>query len=252
MNDYSNIIKLIKLRSRILFFIFLFIEVFLFFALPSIVYFIIVSLLIYCVYLLLSAKIYSPISDSLEKECDPEKYKQLFFSKVNKRASAVSVMSANFNINYLTGEFDAAIDYANQMISDGRFNVVMSGLSNKAIAEFFKGDYNSLNKTVASYSNKLAEATHLKRNELQLYINNEIRLLLYLAIAEKDTEQIAELSKKLKITNNNTISRVQISFLKALSFYILNDKDSLKEQVEFVKSFGSKTIYSSQLHKFIS
>lgn len=251
MCDYNKLINSIKLKTKILLGAILALEILLFFLLPTIIYFIIVSLLVFCAYLLAMSKIYSPIQDALENECDPEKFKQLFFSDANKKASGVSVLSANFNISYLTGDFDTAIDYANQMIADGRFNAVISGLSNKAIAEFFKGDYNSLKETVEKYHKKVADATHLKRNELQLYINNEKRLCLYVAIADNDTEQVKTLSQQLKITNNTTLSRVQISFLKAVSSYIIKDVNAVKEHSDYVNKYGSKTIYSSSLSKFI-
>ncbi len=251
MCDYNKLINSIKIKSKIILGIFLVLEIVLFFVLPSIVYFIIVSLLVFCAYLLMLSKINAPISNALNTECDPDKFKQLFFSDINKKTSGVSVLSANFNVSFLTGDYDSAIDYANQMIADGRFNAVVSGLSNKAIAHFFKGDYNALKETVAKYSQKIADSTHLKRSELQLYINNEIRLNLYVAIADNDIEQIHNLSKELKVTNNTTLSRVQISFIKALSAYFTNDIDALKEHSCYVKQHGSKTIYCSELSRFI-
>ncbi len=251
MNNYTKIIKSIKIKSKILFAVFLVFEVLFLFLLPSTVYFILASLLWGCIFLLLLAKIHSPISDALEKECDPIKFKQLFFSDVNKKASGIAALSANFNISFLTGDFETAINYANQMISDGRFNSVIAGLSNKAIAEFFKGDYDALKETVLKYHQKISEATHIKRNELQLYLNNENRLNLYVAIANNDIDNIEYLYQKLKITNNNILSHVQISFLKAVSAHLMGDNDAVKEYTDYIKNYGSKTIYAVVLSTYI-
>ena len=251
MNDYTKLINSIKLKSKISPFIFIAIETLLFFALPSIVYFIIVSLFVFCVYILIIAKIYKPISNSLENECDPHKFKELFFSSANKKISGLSTLSANFNISFLTGDFDCAIDYANQMIADGRFNSVISGLSNKAIAEFFKGDYSALKDTVKKYSEKISQLMQIKRNEVVVYSSNETRLKLYIAIADNDIKSVSQLSEQLKITNDTKLSRVQISFLKSVSSYLLNDSDTMSINCEYVKKYGSKTIYLSQLNKFI-
>ena len=250
MCDYSKIINSIKLKSKLLLGIFLLIEIALFFILPSIVYFIIVSLLVYCAYLLLTSKIYAPITSALDTECDPEKFKQLFFSDINKK-SALSTMSANFNISFLTGDFDAAVDYANSMVSDGRFNAVVSGLSNKAIAEFFKGDYVALKETVSKYSEKILNSFQIKKSELQLYINNETRLKLYVAISDNNLDEIKELSEQLTISNKTTLTRVQINFLKAVSSYVLSDYDAAKECADYVNNYGTKTVYAKQLSKYI-
>lgn len=243
----KNSFNSIKIKQKILVGIYLLIEVVLFFLTPSVVYFVILSLLVFCAYLLALSKLSSPIYDALNKECDPIKFKQLFFSDFNKKKSAVSCLSANFNICFLTGDFDGAIDYANQMISDGRFNAVIAGLSNKAIAEFFNGDYSGLKQTVSEFNDKISDMPNIKRNDQMVYSNNLNRLKLYIAIADKDVEQVKNLSNKLSVTNNTNLALVQINFLKAVSAYLNNDSDSFNNSFNFVKEFGSKTVYYSKL-----
>ena len=252
MNDYNNLINSIKLKLKILLTVFVISEVLIFIFIPQVSYLILLSILLICIYLLLMAKIKSPVLNSLEKECDPEKFRQLFFSDINKKTSGISALSANFNVSYLTGDFGSAIDYADAMISDGRFNAVVAGLSNKAIAQFFSSDYASLKETVLKYHQKISEATHLKRNEFELYLNNEIRLSLYVAIADNDIDSIRDLSQKLEITNNTMLSRVQISFLKAVSAHITGDVDALKVHIDFINQYGKNTIYSKKLSSFIN
>jgi len=252
MSEYNKIIKSIKTKTRILLVLYLLIEVFLFIVLPSIVYFVIVSLLALCVYLFSLSKVNAPIFEALDKECDPIKFKHLFFSDANKKSGGVSALSANFNIYFLTGKLDEAIGYAEQMISDGRFNAVIAGYSNKAIAEFFKGDYDSMKRSVSNYNQKISEASHVKRNEMTLYQNNATRLNLYVAIAENDDKQIDNLVKQLKVTNNTNLARVQINFLKAMSAQITGNASVFDECCDFVKEFGGKTIYSCKISSYIN
>ena len=250
MSDYTNLIKSIKIKTKVLLAVFLLLEVLLFFVLPSIIYFLVVSSLVFCVYILLLSKVSLPIYDSLNKECDPVKFKQLFFSDANKTKGGISALSANFNISFLTGDYDEALDFAKQMIADGRFNAVVSGLSNKAIAEFFKGDYDSLNQTVEKYNKKISDTKNIKRNEMLLYTNNMNRLDLYVAVANNNINQIQKISEQLKSTNNTIISNVQIKFLKALCAYKLNDIESFNICFDFVKKHGSKTVYFSYLSTY--
>ena len=93
----------------------------------------------------------TPLTTSMDIECDPEKHLTLN-TVLNKQKNKDHIYAVDF---IYMGNFEAALNYANKMVANGKPPMQIIGLFNKARCEFFLGDFDSLKFTVKQYEQAL-------------------------------------------------------------------------------------------------
>lgn len=182
-----------------------------------------------------------PISNSLIAECDPKKYIALssVFLKNFQRTSAYSTA-------YLfLGDFNNSVKYSNIIISLQKKQFITNALYNKALSEYFLGNYAEMKNTVNQYYaiGNTIKNKNSKKGKRYIKIQNVLTMLC--ALADDDTEKITELTKVMTPYGNSYASDCILNFIKGVADFKTGDKKDCFYRMMFVKDAGCKTVFAT-------
>jgi TRAP-type C4-dicarboxylate transport system permease small subunit len=182
-----------------------------------------ILLMIICFIILFFAVaiITSPLTSSMDQECDPEKQLILYLN-VYKHAPPNYILLQD---NLYLGNYSEAIKCAEKMISERKRNknYSMVGMFQKARCAFFLGDGEMLKETVAKYDQEFSSLPRQK--EKQRLINEKCQTVLHIlcALSEHDLEKIAALRDQLAPWNSNKSVEAFVQYLKGLIAFELEE-----------------------------
>ena len=205
---------------------------------------ILMILLVSVIVIIAYAIVSIPISASMDVECDPQKYLAL-----NTALTKGKELIPAYATGYLyMGNFPLAMEYAGQMITSGKQNLVLSGIFNKVRCEFLLGNYEAMKISVQQYESVLS---NIKKSTPAYQKLHEIMILLC-AIADKDLDKINEYRKSIQAWSNSKAAEGYINYLKGISAYSVGDKDESIYRFMLVKDHCEKTVFSQLSDEYLS
>lgn len=203
-------------------------------------------LLILFIELIAYALVSSPLTTSMDIECDPQKHFVLN-ATLNKQKNKDHIYAVDF---LYMGNFEEALNYSNKMIVSNKPAVAIIGLFNKARCEFFLGDYDSLKLTVKQYADALNNLKKINQKTKDLY--NEIfkTMKLLVAITEKNKEEISNYIG-IEAWNNSNATEGFINYLKGIVAFIAEDKEEAVYRFMSVREKCKKTVFSEKSQQYL-
>ncbi len=189
----------------------------------------------------------TPLTTSMDIECDPEKHLTLN-TVLNKQKNKDHIYAVDF---IYMGNFEAALDYANKMIASNKPQMMVIGLFNKARCEFFLGDFDSLKATVKQYESALNNMKKLNEKAKAVYDKSQKTLNLLIAIADKDKEKIG-VFRDIEVWNNSKATQGYIHYLKGVAACIMEDKEEAIYRFMSVKENCGKTVLAKFAEQYLS
>ena len=188
----------------------------------------------------------TPLTTSMELECDPKK-QLILNSALNKQKNIDHIYAVDF---IYMGNFEAALNYANKMVASIKPVMMITGLFNKARCEFFLGDFDSLKATVKQYESALNNMKKL--NQKAKYAYNKIlkTMNLLVAISEENKEAISNFSG-IEVWNNSKATQGYINYLKGIAAYMTEDKKESIYRFMSVKENCEKTVFAEKSQQYL-
>lgn len=211
---------------------------------------IITALLVLAIFILelvMYAVVSSPTTTSMDIECDPKKH-LILNDSLNKQKNKDYIYAVDY---IYMGNFEAALYYANKMISDNSPSTVTIGLFNKARCEFFLGDFDSLKATVTQYKTVLSNMKNINQKAKDIYMKIQNSMDLLIAISDKEAEKISALSN-IEPWNNSKATQGYITYLKGVAAYILKDEKESIYRFMYVKENCEKTVFAQLSEQYLS
>lgn len=207
---------------------------------------VIIVLFIFICELIAYANVSSPMTTSLEVECDPEKH-LILNSALNKQKylDRISVVDYTY-----MGEFEKALSYAQKLQNSKNFDDNMVGIFNKARCQYLMGDFEGLKVTVSQYKTALSNGGKISQNKMVLFDKISKSLNLLIALSEKDQEKIS-LYKDIEVWNNLKTTKSYVDYLKGVAAYISNDKEEAVYRFMSVKENCSKTVFAKLSDEYL-
>ncbi len=189
----------------------------------------------------------TPLTTSMDIECDPEKH-LILNTVLNKQKNKDHIYAVDF---IYMGNFEAALNYANKMVANNKPLMMIIGLFNKARCEFFLGDFDSLKLTVKQYENALHNMKKINQKSKAVYNKIQRTMNLLIAIADKDKEKIG-VFRDIEVWNNSKATKGYIHYLKGVSAYIMADNEEAIYRFMSVKENCEKTVFSQMAEQYLS
>lgn len=193
------------------------------------------------------AAVSSPMTKSMDVECDPHKHLILNWALSNGRN--IDHIYANDYI-YM-GDFGIALEYSRKMINSSKPALKIVGLFNKARCEYFMGDFNSLKLTVEEYRAVLSGLQIKNQKSKELYEKMQKVMELMVALSDKDKEKISTLCD-INPWNNSIATQGYINYLKGEAAYFSEDRINAVSCFESVKENCEKTIFSKMAEQYLA
>lgn len=203
-------------------------------------------LVIFFCELIAYAFVSTPLTTSMDIECDPEKHLTLN-TVLNKQKNKNHIYAVDF---IYMGNFEAALNYANKMVSGNKPAMQIIGLFNKARCEFFLGDFDYLKLTVKQYENALYNMKKIDQKTKAVYDKIQKTMNLLIAIADKDKEKIC-VFRDIEVWNNSKATQGYIHYLKGVAAYITEDKEEAIYRFMSVKENCEKTVLSKMAEQYL-
>lgn len=207
---------------------------------------IIIVIFIFFCELIAYAFVLTPLTTSMDVECDPQKQLVLNMA-LNKQKNLTHIFAMDY---FYMGNFETALALANKMVASKKLSFVRIGLFNKARCEFFLGDFDSLKLTVKQYE---AELSNKKVNQKAQVVYQKIQktMNLLIAIADKDKEKICAY-RNIEAWNNSKATQGYINYLKGIAAYITDDKKEAVYRFMSVRENCEKTVLSKMAEQYLS
>lgn len=193
------------------------------------------------------ALVSTPLTTSMDVECNPQKH-LILNQALNKQKSLTCIYAVDY---FYMGNFEAALDFANQMVTGNKPSMVITGLFNKARCEFFLGDFDSLKLTVQQYEATLSNTKKVNPKAKTIYETIQKTLHLLIAVADEDKEKICAY-RNIDVWNNSKATRGYINYLKGVAAYTTEDKKEALYRFMSVKENCEKTVLSKMAEQYIS
>ncbi len=203
-------------------------------------------LLIFFCELIAYAVVSTPLTTSMDIECNPEKHITLN-AVLNKQKNKDYIFAVDF---IYMGNFEAALTYANKMIASNKPSMIIIGLFNKARCEFFLGDFDSLKLTVKQYETSLYNMKKINQKAKDVYEKILKTMNLLIAIADKDKEKIG-VFRDIEVWNNSKATQGYIHYLKGVAAYIMADNEEAIYRFMSVKENCGKTVFSKMAEQYL-
>ena len=204
-------------------------------------------LLIFFCELIAYAVVSMPLTTSMDIECDPEKHITLN-TVLNKQKNKDHIYAIDF---IYMGNFEAALNYANKMVSSNKPPMIIIGLFNNARCEFFLGDFDSLKLTVKQYENTLHNMKKINQKSKAAYDKIQRTMNLLIAIADKDKERIG-IFRDIEAWNDSKATQGYVHYLKGVAAYIMGDKEEAIYRFMSVKENCGKTVLAKFAEQYLS
>ena len=202
--------------------------------------------LIFFIELIAYALVSSPLTTSMDVECDPEKY--LILNKaLNKQKNKNHIYAVA--LIYM-GHFEEALDYANKMIACNKTGMILAGLFNKARCEFFLGDFDSLKVTVKQYESTLNDFKEANQKTKDVYNKILKTMNLLIAISEEDKDGISDYSS-IEVWKNSKATEGYVNYLKGIVAYMTENKEEAIYRFMYVKDNCPKTVLSAKSQQYL-
>lgn len=189
----------------------------------------------------------TPLSTSMDIECDPEKH-LILNTALSKPNNLDPIYAADF---IYMGKFEEALLYANKMVACKAPATMIIGLFNKARCEFFLGEISALKETVKQYENALLNMKKSNKKAMEAYKKIQQNINLLVAISEEDKEKIADLCN-IQAWNNSKAGEGYINYIKGISAYMLGDKEGAIYRFMCVKENCRKTAFLNMAEQYLS
>lgn len=208
---------------------------------------ILLFILLFVVALFAHAAVLTPLTTSMDQECNPQKH-IILNDVLNPQKNKDYI----YTVDYLYfGEFDHALFYANKMIEDKRPAMRLSGLFNKARCEFFTGDFEALKQTAEQYDSEFKKLDKLSQKAQSQFEKIQKSINLMLALSQNDTEKISALSK-VECWNKSKATQGFIDYLKGVSAYNLGEYKEAVYRFMHVKENCEKTFLAPLSEQYLS
>lgn len=192
------------------------------------------------------ALVSSPLTTSMDIECDPQKHLVLN-DILNKKKNKDNIYAADY---FYMGNFEAALNYANRMISGNNPALVILGLLNKARCEYFLGDFESLKLTVEQYEDSLNNLKKVNQKTKDAFDKISKSMKLLVAISEEDKEGIS-CYKGIEAWNNSKATEGYINYLKGIAAFIEENKEEAVYRFMSVKEKCPKTFLAGKSQEYL-
>lgn len=208
---------------------------------------ILIVIFIFFCELIASAFVSTPLTTSMDVECDPQKHLVLNMA-LNKQKNLTHIFAMDY---FYMGNFETALDLANKMVAGNKLLFVRTGLFNKARCEFFLGDFDSLKLTVKQYETELSNNKKVNQKAKIIYEKIQKTMNLLIAIADKDKEKICAY-RNIEAWNNSKATQGYINYLKGIAAYITEDKKEAVYRFMSVKENCEKTVLAKMAEQYLS
>ncbi len=212
---------------------------------PSITVFLVLLILFF--ELIAYVFVSTPLTTSMDIECDPQKH-LILNTVLNKQKNKDAIYAVDF---FYMGDFDTALYHANKMVAGNKPVMMIIGFFNKARCEFFLGDFDSLKVTVEQYENALCKIKRINQRSRDAYKKIQKTMYLLIAIAENDEEKISAFCN-VEVWNNSKATQGYINYLKGIAAYNLNDKKEAIYRLMHVKENCEKTVFAQLAEQYLS
>lgn len=203
-------------------------------------------LLIFFFEIIAYALVSTPLTTSMDLECNPQKHLTLNVV-LNKQKNIDHIYATDF---IYMGNFEAALNYANKMIASNKPAMMIIGLFNKARCEFFLGDFDSLKATVKQYESALNNMKKLNQKAKDAYNKILKTMNLLVAISEENKEAISNFSG-IEVWNNSKATQGYINYLKGIAAYMAEDKKEAIYRFMSVKENCEKTVFAEKSQQYL-
>ena len=209
-----------------------------------------IILILFCIAagLMAYVAVSTPLTTSLESECDPHKH-LILNAKLNKQKNMDAIYAADYM--YL-GIYEEALKYTDRMIATDKKSDVLIGLFNRARCEFLQGDCEGLRQTVNRYSDTLSKGKELGTKSLLVSQKMNRVLHLMCALLEDDADKIDVLRENVKAWSSSTMSQGFVNYLKGVAAYKVEDEQEAIYRLKFVEEFCSKTVLGSLAEEYLA
>lgn len=204
------------------------------------VFTVLLVILVYFVGIIACAIVLVPLTNSINVECDPQKYLALNFAhgKKSNRNAAGALGSL-----YM-GDYSNTLFYTGKMIASGKPKQIILGLFNKARCEFLMGDSEALKLTVQQYEEAVSKDRRASEKIRNVYIERQKNLNLLCALADKDIDKINEYRVSVKPWINVKPTEGYVNYIKGISAYCADDKEECIYRLKAVTDNCEKTVFA--------
>lgn len=205
-------------------------------------------LLCFWIEIIAYALVSTPLTTSMDRECDPEK--QLVLNMLlNKQKNKDSIYACDY---FYLGVYAKAIEYAENMIKNPKEQYILVGLYQKARCEFFLGDYEAFRQTALLFESKLLGAKKIKPKLMAAYEKMNMTLHVMGAISEDNVEIIQKTRNLIEPWNMSKATEGFVYYLKGLCAYKLDDKEEAIYRFKFVADNCFKTVLATLSNEYLS
>lgn len=190
----------------------------------------------------------APLNSSLNDECDPEKYLALNEGAGNKTQRVIARATGSFYV----GDFDRALEGAEEMLGMRRADMRLSGMFNKARALFFLGRAEEARAMAKEYGDTVAGMTKVKEKHLEGYNKLGAMLNLMLAISERDSQRIERFREEVSPWNRSRATEGFVCYMKGLAAFLLSDTHESVYYFRTVKENCPKTFLARYAEQYLA
>lgn len=178
------------------------------------------------------------LKTSLSIECDPQKYLEMHLAIDNAKKIDTNCMDGYF---YL-GDFEKALECSSRVVDSNKEITLLTGLFNKARAEYFLNDIDSFNNTLKRYKAVLHNTANIVDKSSFIYSRMEDALEMMRALSENDQAYISQNYKSLKDWNNSKADEGFVNYIKGCAACAAGDTDEAIYRLMSVKDKCEKTV----------
>ena len=178
------------------------------------------------------------LATALSIECDPQKYLEMHLAIDSARRVDVSCMDGYFYV----GDFARSAECAGRVVDSNKTVRLLSGLFNKARAEYFLNDIDSFNNTLKRYKAVLHNTANIVDKSSFIYARMEDALEMMRALSENDKEYISQNYKQIKDWNNSKADEGFVNYIKGCAARVAGDSDEAIYRLMSVKDKCEKTV----------
>ena len=189
-----------------------------------------------------------PISASMNKECDPEKYIALSSAFLKNERLDSAYASA---LSYI-GDYDEALPYAKNLINSGNKPYMLSGYFCKFRCEYFKEEYDLAKASLDQFSNLLYGGKKMNSKLLMAYERMHNVMKFMLAIAEDDTDTLDDIIDVLAPWSDSVPVLGLVTYLRGVYAFRANDTEEAIYNFKWVIKSCNKTVLSDYSRDLLS
>lgn len=193
----------------------------------------------FMIYLFYTGTIRACFTNALDIECDPKKYRALLEYQNIKPRNHMAASSQMFSAAFFAGEFEEALEYANDYYEKSGSRFKVNALFCKIRVCYFMGDMKQLEQCVNEFYSLRAEP--MKEGEGVLYSVLTHYVDAMVALSKNDVDALKEISPRLVPWRDTNIVRIQTDYFQGISAYITGKYEDAEYKLSRVCEFGAKT-----------